>query len=75
MIEIKVINNKQSYQSTKNEAIIQTTEYAQKFGIHEAQIMIFDRNETQKWTADEPNETAEHEGVKLTIWKLGTGVW
>ena len=75
VIEIKVINDKQSYQSTKNEAIIQTAEYAQKFGVHEAQIMIFDRNETQKWTADEPNETVEQESVKLTIWKLGTGVW
>ncbi|MCL2064273.1 MAG: ATP-binding protein [Candidatus Cloacimonetes bacterium] len=75
VIELKVINNKQKYESIRDEAIMQTSDYAKICGVHEAQIIIFDRNETQKWTADEPNEYAEHDGVKLVIWKLGTGVW
>ncbi|MCL2065128.1 MAG: ATP-binding protein [Candidatus Cloacimonetes bacterium] len=75
VIELKVINTKHKYESIRDEAIIQTADYAKYCGVHEAQIIIFDRNETQKWTADEPNEYAEHDGVKLVIWKLGTGVW
>ena len=75
VIELKVIYEKQKYETVRAEAVKQTADYAKFCGVQEAQIIIFDRHESQKWIADEPNEYAEYDGVKMVIWKLGTGVW
>ena len=75
VIELKVINKRQSYESVKQTAIEQTVKYAKVCGEKEAHILVFDRHGNQGWSADEPNEYAEFDGVKLDIWKLGAGVF
>jgi len=70
VMELKVINERQSYEKVRQEALIQTAEYAKICGSDEAHILIFDRNNTQKWSATEPNERTEYNGVKLEIWKF-----
>jgi hypothetical protein len=75
VIELKVINNKQTYESVKQTAIIQTVKYAKICGQDTAHILIFDRNNSQNWSADIPNEYTEHDGVKLEIWRLGQGIF
>jgi len=75
VMELKVINKRQKYESVRQTAIEQATKYANCFGQKEANIIIFDRDNNQGWTADEPNEHAEHDGVKLEIWKLGAGIF
>jgi len=75
VIEAKVINKKQSYESVKNEAITQTVKYAKICGESSAYILIFDRYNSQNWMVDEPNENEVYEGIKLEIWKLGAGIF
>ena len=75
VIELKVINKKQNYESIKQTAIEQTVRYAKICGEKEAHILVFDRYGNQEWLANEPNEYAEYDGVKLEIWKLGAGVF
>ena len=70
ILEIKVLNPNHSYQYTKDQALIQTAEYAKLCGEKEAQLLIFDKDKNQKWTADEPNEIEVYDGVKIEIWKF-----
>ncbi|MBP7563034.1 MAG: hypothetical protein KA886_04525, partial [Candidatus Cloacimonetes bacterium] len=70
VMELKVINERYSFEKVRQEALIQTAEYARICGSDEAHILIFDRNNTQKWSATEPNELTEYDGVKLEIWKF-----
>jgi len=70
IMELKVINERYSYEKVRQDALIQTAEYARICGSDEAHILIFDRNNTQNWSATEPNELTEYDGVKLEIWKF-----
>ena len=70
ILEIKVISLDHSYHYTKNQALEQTVEYANLCGVKEAHLLIFDKNKSQKWEIDEPNEIEEYDGVKIEIWKL-----
>jgi hypothetical protein len=50
----------------------QTADYAVRCQSTEAHLLIFDRDGFQNWRAEpktEPEQT-EHEGIKITIWKL-----
>jgi hypothetical protein len=71
VIEIKVINKSQKYDTIKREAIVQTADYAKICGVDNAHILIFDRDGSRDWGGEATNEYAEHDGVKLEIWKLG----
>ncbi|MCL2064104.1 MAG: AAA-like domain-containing protein [Candidatus Cloacimonetes bacterium] len=73
VIEVKIIGKKQKYETVRETAIEQTAKYAKYIGVKEAQIIIFDRDQSQDWKADEPNEHAEYDGVKMVIWKLRSG--
>ena len=75
VMELKVISEKQNYDKLITEAIKQTTDYAKICGVKEANILIFDRDEKQGWTADTPNEYTEYDGIKLEIWKFANGKW
>ena len=75
VMELKVINQKQSYEKLKQQAIEQTAKYAKTCGTKDAHILVFDRHKSQNWTADEANEYAEYNDIKIEIWKLGNGVW
>ncbi|HOD54667.1 MAG TPA: AAA-like domain-containing protein [Candidatus Cloacimonadota bacterium] len=75
VIELKVINQKLNYEKVRQEALTQTAIYAKTCGTKEANILIFDRDKSQNWSADEPNELIEHEGVLIEIWKLCNGAW
>ena len=75
VMELKVINEKQSYEKLKQQALEQTARYARTCGTPEAHILIFDRNKSQNWSATETNELAEYDGIKMEIWKLGNGEW
>jgi len=39
----------------------------------EAHILMFDRDSSQGWGANENNDIIEHNGVKIDIWKLNKG--
>jgi len=71
VMELKVIGKKQNYEKVKEDALIQTATYAKLCGSDEAHILIFDRDNKYNWTATEPNESAEYDGIRMTIWKLG----
>ncbi|MCL2064097.1 MAG: hypothetical protein FWG98_06955, partial [Candidatus Cloacimonetes bacterium] len=73
VIEVKIIGKKQKYETVRETAIEQTAKYAKYIGVKEAQIIIFDRDQSQDWAADEPNEHAEYDEVKMVIWKLRSG--
>jgi len=75
VIELKIIHQKLNYQKVLNEALEQTATYAKICGVKEANILIFDRDKSQNWSADEPNEQIEYEGFTLEIWKLGNAEW
>ena len=71
VLELKVISKRQGYERVKSDGIVQTAEYTKYCGESEAHLLIFDRDNSQKWTADEANEIVEFDGVKIEIWKLG----
>ena len=73
VLELKVIGKKDKYESVKQDGIEQTVQYTKFCGEKEAQLVIFDRDRSMNWAIDEPNELVEDEGVKVQIWKLGTG--
>jgi len=75
VIELKIVHQKLNYQKVLNEALEQTAGYAKICGVKEANILIFDRDKSQNWSADEPNEIIEHEGITLELWKLGNAEW
>jgi len=75
VMELKIIHQKLNYQKVLNEAIIQTANYAKICGVKQANILIFDRDKSQNWSADEANEVIEHDGISLEIWKLGNSEW
>nr|MBP7563238.1 ATP-binding protein [Candidatus Cloacimonadota bacterium] len=75
VIELKIVHQKLNYQKVLNEALEQTVAYAKICGVREANILIFDRDKSQNWSADEPNEQIEYEGFTLEIWKLGNAEW
>ena len=74
VLEIKTVRKKQKYESVLAEAITQTVSYAKRCGKNEAHIIIFDKDYTQNWSADEQNEYAKHDGVKVEVWKMGGDV-
>jgi hypothetical protein len=75
VMELKVINQKLNYEKVLQEALQQTAIYAKTCGVIEANLLIFDRDKSQNWSADEPNEIIEHDGIIIEIWKLGNGKW
>lgn len=75
IMELKVIHKQLSYNKVLNEALAQTAIYAKTWGVKDAHILIFDRDKSQNWSADETNEIIEYDGIKLEIWKLGNGEW
>jgi hypothetical protein len=70
VIEIKTINKKQKYETVREKALKQTAEYAKICGEKVAYILIFDRDNSQEWQADEPIEKAECDGINIEIWKM-----
>lgn len=75
VIELKIIHQKLNYQKVLKEALEQTSEYAKICAVKEANILIFDRDKSQNWSADEPNEIIQYEGITLEVWKLGNAEW
>jgi hypothetical protein len=70
VIEVKTIDKRAKYETVIKKAIEQTAEYANICGEKEAYILLFDRDNSQDWKADEPIETKEQDGVKIEIWKM-----
>jgi hypothetical protein len=70
ILEIKTINKEQKYSSVIEKALKQTTEYAQTCGQNKAYILIFDRDNSQKWKANQPFETVDYHGTTIEIWKF-----
>ncbi|MCL2065127.1 MAG: ATP-binding protein [Candidatus Cloacimonetes bacterium] len=75
IIELKIIKKGIKYSSLLKEALPQTAHYAQINGCDEAHLIIFDRDKSQWWRANQKNEIVKHDGVKIEIWKLGRGSW
>lgn len=70
VIELKTINEKQSYEKIISEALKQTAEYTKICGADESHILIFDRDETRGWRKTAFKDHAEHEGISITIWGM-----
>jgi len=70
VIEIKTITDSQGYDTEKQKALEQTSQYAKKCGAKKAHILFFNRGNKQRWSADEPVEPALYKSVKIEIWKL-----
>jgi len=70
VLEIKTIRDDQNYDTVIQKAMQQTAEYAKLVGVNEAEILIFNRGEKTRWTAEDHVEPAEYDGVRLQIWKM-----
>jgi len=70
VIEIKTITDNQSYETEKQKALEQTSQYAKKCKEKKAYILFFNRGTKPRWTIDDPVEQAVYKSVKMEIWKL-----
>jgi len=70
VLEVKTISDNHNYDTIRQKALEQTSAYAKIVGVKEAEILIFNRGEKERWTAADPVEITEYDGVRLQIWKL-----
>jgi len=70
VIEIKTITDNQSYETEKQKALEQTSQYAKKCREKKAYILFFNRGIKPRWTTDDPVEQAVYKSVKIEIWKF-----
>jgi len=70
VLEVKTISDNHNYDTIRQKALEQTSAYAKIVGVKEAEILIFNRGEKPRWSATDPVELTEYDGVKLQIWKL-----
>jgi len=70
VLEVKTISDNHNYDTILQKALEQTSAYAKIVGVKEAEILIFNRGEKPRWSAADPVEITEYDGVRLQIWKL-----
>jgi hypothetical protein len=70
ILELKTIDKHKGYEKTLTEGLAQTAEYAYKCGQKDAYLLIFDKDDSQKWPPDEPNEGFVENGVSIEVWKF-----
>jgi hypothetical protein len=70
VLELKTINKYKSYDTVLAEGLAQTAEYAYKCGQKDAYLLIFDKDDSQKWPPDEPNESHVENGISIEVWKF-----
>jgi len=70
VLEVKTISDNHNYDTIRQKALEQTSAYAKIVGVKEAEILIFNRGEKERWSAIDPVELTEYDGVRLQIWKL-----
>jgi hypothetical protein len=73
VLELKVVTKQSKYENLKQKALEQTAEYAKISGTTEAHLFMFDRDDSQGWSAHEESEILEHQGIKIEIWKFNKG--
>jgi len=69
-IEIKTISQKQKYETVKEMAIKQTSEYAEKISATEAHLLIFDRDGKMNWQNNCLSETVNYNHTEIKIWGI-----
>ena len=70
VIEIKTITEREKYERVRDDGVKQTADYAKSCGEKKAHLLIFDRNKSQNWDSNEPNEIVNYDGIDIEIWKL-----
>jgi hypothetical protein len=70
VIEIKTIDKYRGYETVLAEGLAQTAEYAYKCGQKNAFLLIFDKDDSNGWSPDEPNESHVENGVNIAVWKF-----
>jgi len=70
VLEVKTISDNHNYDTIRQKALEQTSAYAKIVGVKEAEVLIFNRGEKPRWSATDPVELTEYDGVRLQIWKL-----
>jgi hypothetical protein len=70
VLELKTVDKHKGYERTLAEGLAQTAEYAYKCGQKDAYLLIFDKDDKQKWPPDEPNESHVENGVSIEVWKF-----
>jgi hypothetical protein len=70
VLELKTIDRHKGYKAVLAEGLAQTAEYAYKCGQKDAHLLIFDKDDSQKWPPDEPNEGFVENGVSIEVWKF-----
>jgi hypothetical protein len=70
VLELKMVDKNKGYEKALAEGLAQTAEYAYKCGQKNAYLLIFDKDDSQGWLPDEPNEEHIENGVSIEIWKF-----
>ncbi|MCK5808935.1 AAA-like domain-containing protein [bacterium] len=70
VIELKVLKQKDRYESIKQKALEQTADYADKLGATESHILVFDRDEKMGWRDKVFLDSGEYNGIKMKIWGM-----
>ncbi len=68
VLELKVINQKDNYDTIKLKGLEQTAEYASTCNATESHLLIFDRDETRGWKTTPFNDTGEFNNITVQIW-------
>ncbi|MBN1968676.1 MAG: AAA-like domain-containing protein [Candidatus Delongbacteria bacterium] len=70
VIELKVLSEKDQYDTIKAKALEQTSDYAIKCNATESHILIFDRDEKMDWREKVFIDSGEFNGMKMKIWGM-----
>lgn len=70
VIELKLLTEHDSYESTKATALEQTAAYAERCDATEAHIVIFDRCGKTNWKEQVFTDDAEHNNRPIKIWGM-----
>ncbi len=70
VIELKLLNQKNSYESVKAEALEQTSLYAEKSAANESHIIIFDQCGKTNWKEQVFTDIGEFNGYQIKVWGM-----
>jgi len=70
VIELKMLTERDTYASVKSDALVQTSNYAQRCDATESHIVIFDRCGKTDWKDRVFTDTGEHAGISMKIWGM-----
>lgn len=70
VIELKLLKERDTYETVKVEALAQTAAYAERCDATESHVVIFDRTGKTDWKEQVFTDRGEHNGIRIRIWGM-----